>query len=454
MHHRIADALATGGANGDDGRAARIALHYERGGDPRSAAAYFDRAAIHAERRSAYRESAAYVRAALAQSAAADDPTAAAAQGGLQLRLAGLLSLVESYGAPAVGEALAAARDAFHACGSPRGLFMAELGLGRYELARGHYDVAAAYIDRALGLTESTLAPLRAVACCWAGFAAALRAELEHAAAAFEEGLAAPESPGLLRDMDAHRLMLSQSAIVLAVRGDLRAGEQRAAAALERARANARPGDLTQALLLETERATFLRAPDVGRVAAAETITMKREAGLPSFLVLARFYEALFDDGRPAVRITAMHDAITERRRLGDRWHESLLLTLVAELELRAGDVASARASIDAAAAHVARSGERHYQAEVQRVQGEISRIAGGPDGAVDGGRLLHEARATARAQGARLWELRAATSLASHTRDGRAMADLAHIVGVFPPGSVSSDLRRARNVLAAADDR
>ncbi len=451
LHRGIAAALAAARPNDEDGVAGRVAMHYARGGDSRNAIAYFDRAATYAERHSAYRESAAHLRAALDQAAAGATTVPAERIGAMQLRVAGLLSFVESYGAMKVGDALAAARDAFAARAAPQGQFMAELGIGRYELVRGRHDAALPHVARILEMSATVLQPLRAVACCWAGFAASLRGELARACALFEEGLAAPEAPGLLRDMDAHRLMGSQSAIVLGVRGDLAGGRARAEAALERARGNARPGDLTQALLLETERATFLRDHDVGRVYAAETIRMAHEAGLPSFLVLARFYQALFDTGRPAARIAAMREAIVERRRLGDRWHESLLLTLLAETELEAGDVESARATIDAARGYVAESNERHYLAEVQRVQGESRCAVGDADAAANGTRLLADAVETAAGQGARLLALRAATSLARHARDGGAAGELVRHVEVFPSAVESWDLKEARAVLAAS---
>jgi DNA-binding winged helix-turn-helix (wHTH) protein len=456
LHCRMAAALEAGHRDDLDVVAGRVATHYERGGDASKAVEHFNRAAAYAERRFAYREGASYLRAALAHVAALGGAAGCTELvGWMQLRLAGFLSFVMGYGAAEIGEALAAARTVFLTSGSVQGQFMAELGLGRYELVRANCDAAALHTGRLLVLAQSTLRPLRAVACCWAGFVASLRGELEIAGALFDEGLAAADAPGLLRDMDVHRLMGSQSAIVMTVRGDPAGGRVRAEAALDRARANGRPGDLTQALQLETERAAFLRDWDAGRAATAETTRMAHESGLPSFTALAQFYDALFDGDRPSPeRIAAMRVAIAERRRLGDRWHESMLLTLVAEVELEHGDVEGAQASIAAAAVHVVRTNERHYQAEMERVQGEIACVVGEHDGAPDARRWFGKAVKTARAQRARLWELRAATSLArlapDRGTDGSAADGLARVMEAFLPDATCPDLEAARSVLAA----
>src|SRR5262249_36561694 len=160
----------------------------------------------------------------------------------------------------------------------------------------------------------------------------------------------------------------------------------------------------THACVLATERFVFLRARRTGHALATEGIALATDNGFPSFLAFSRFYEALLDDGRAsAARLAVMQDAIAERRRLGDRWNEALLFGLLAEAQLGDGDVAGALASLDAAEAHVARTDERYFEAELLRVRGACA-LAAGARGVADAVRCFRQAASRAREQGALLW--------------------------------------------------
>jgi predicted ATPase len=76
-----------------------------------------------------------------------------------------------------------------------------------------------------------------------------------------------------------------------------------------------------------------------------------------------------------------------------------------------AGRFDEARATLDEAIAQMERHGERVHEAELYRLRGELMAEGGdaGPDGALAD---FERALAVARAQGARLFELRAAISL------------------------------------------
>ena len=89
-------------------------------------------------------------------------------------------------------------------------------------------------------------------------------------------------------------------------------------------------------------------------------------------------------------------------------------------------------------------NGERWMWSEVQRVRGELS---GDPQTAEA---LFEAAIETARAQGARAWALRAATSLA-RLRPDKAREVLAPWVETFTEGFQTKDLLAAREVLQQA---
>jgi len=109
-----------------------------------------------------------------------------------------------------------------------------------------------------------------------------------------------------------------------------------------------------------------------------------------------------------------------------------------------------------AALAHLAeaqhfaeQTGERCYQAETLRLRGEVFLGLGDPAAAEAS---YHEAIAIAQQQSAKLWELRAATSLARLWRDQRKRLEardlLAHVYGWFTEGFATPVLQEAKALL------
>jgi predicted ATPase len=101
--------------------------------------------------------------------------------------------------------------------------------------------------------------------------------------------------------------------------------------------------------------------------------------------------------------------------------------------------------AIDAARA----SGERWFEAEMYRLKGELS-LAGGDRAAAEA--CFLSAIGFAREQSAKLWELRAATSLARLWREQGRRAEasdlLAPIYAWFTEGLATADLRDAKALL------
>jgi predicted ATPase len=123
-------------------------------------------------------------------------------------------------------------------------------------------------------------------------------------------------------------------------------------------------------------------------------------------------------------------------------------LALLAEVQLAAGRADEASTTLASALSGSARTGECWFDAELLRRQGEL--LAGSdPIRAED---CLRRALLLAGSQRARLWELRAATSLARFLagRDGRGAGRdlLAPIVASFGDGQDMPDLWRARALL------
>ena len=129
------------------------------------------------------------------------------------------------------------------------------------------------------------------------------------------------------------------------------------------------------------------------------------------------------------------------------------LMASVAEIEGDNGDIEGAVALLERAARLVESSREQWCEAEIIRLQARFG--ARDPD---DVTKLLQASLAKAREQGARLWELRTATSLAelwcNQDRHGAARDLLAPIHTGFTEGSGTPDLVAARTLLGEIDVR
>ena len=113
------------------------------------------------------------------------------------------------------------------------------------------------------------------------------------------------------------------------------------------------------------------------------------------------------------------------------------------------GQIDDALTLLDDALRIVARTGERWFAAELHRLKGKVLLRQGHPEAAEE---LYRQALSIAREQQAKLWELRAAVSLARLRRDqgGRAEAHdlLAPVYSWFTEGFATPDLKEAKALL------
>ena len=129
----------------------------------------------------------------------------------------------------------------------------------------------------------------------------------------------------------------------------------------------------------------------------------------------------------------------------------TLSFTCGLQAQAHAGDGAleEGMAAIEEAFALVARTGERFWEAELHRIQGDILALRGDAPGAVSSYRTALD---VARRQDARSWELRAANSLCrlwqGQGMRAEARALLAGIYGWFSEGFDAPDLQEAAALL------
>jgi predicted ATPase len=138
----------------------------------------------------------------------------------------------------------------------------------------------------------------------------------------------------------------------------------------------------------------------------------------------------------------------------GEAWtpYHNALLARACEI---AGQIEEAMALLDEALQIVERTGGRWFAAELNRHKGRLLLRQGNSEAAEE---LYRKALSIAEEQGAKLWELRAAVSLARLRRDQGRCAEardlLAPIYGWFTEGFDTPDLKEAKALLDATRHR
>jgi len=157
----------------------------------------------------------------------------------------------------------------------------------------------------------------------------------------------------------------------------------------------------------------------------------------------------LITGGNVEQAIARMCRGVVEAESSGTRYCMSLLLAVLAEAHLARAAVADGLAAVDRAMEYAELSGERFWEAEINRVRGELFRCAGDHESAEQ---CYRHGLAVAGAQGALSLELRAATSLARLLHDSDRTAEardtLSAVYGRFTEGFDTPDLVDARTLL------
>jgi len=148
--------------------------------------------------------------------------------------------------------------------------------------------------------------------------------------------------------------------------------------------------------------------------------------------------------------LTVLREGVAQYEGAGQYVASSFFHALLVEGLLEQDQLQDALDELIVVEAFVERSGERRHLPELHRLEGECLR---GRDGRAAGARF-ETAISVAREQGARLWELRAATSLASLRAADGERNTARHLVDAamdgFDDGCDLPDVRRARAQRAA----
>jgi predicted ATPase len=183
--------------------------------------------------------------------------------------------------------------------------------------------------------------------------------------------------------------------------------------------------------------------------AAIELATEHRFALLSGWATSLRGW-TLAQQGQVEEGITQIRRGLADYRATGAAMDQTHVLALLAETYGLAGQTGAGREVPAEALAEADSTGERHYLAELHRLKGELLLRHDEADAETS----FCQAPEVARNQGARSWELRAASSLGRlYHRQGKteeARPLLAEIVDWFSEGFDTADLEGARALLRA----
>jgi predicted ATPase len=361
--------------------------------------------------------------------------------------------------APEVAEVYARTRELCGEVGDERLLFAALCGQYWYQSQKGELDQTLATAQEVLRLAErqEDTAPLvighriTGTSLFHLGRLTEGREHLEQAVALYDPARHADLAS--LYTFDPRMAGLAFLSWLLLASGYPEQARQRSQEAIEHSRALGHPHSVAHAL----GNACLVHQLCSDRPAVEEhasaLIALATEQEFRFWLAIANIMRgwALAEQEQPEAGIEQMQRGLDDYWATGATLWSPCYLIPLAELLGRTGQVTKGLEIQADALEGVRQTGGRWYEAEVHRQKGELLRLL--PEHEPDEVEACYrQAIAVAREQDAKMWELRAATSLAGWWHDrgrGEEARDLlAPVLGWFTEGSDLPDLQRAQALL------
>jgi class 3 adenylate cyclase/predicted ATPase len=458
LHSQIGDALETHFPELMESQPELLAQHYAEAGLVEKSVAYWSMAGRRSAARSAMAEAAAQLQKGLDQLALLPD-NRPHQQEKLEFwsALGAALRFVKGQASPEMGQAYARARELWEQLGFPAEYLQIPYGLSRHHGYRGEFDLAQRLDEDLLRLSrqrndsaglvlghQSSGRHLMLV-----GKFASSRSHLEEVLALYD-----PISHGALSyQTGSHPRLVAreQLGIALFCLGFPDQALAQSNAAIAEARSLAHPPTLAVSLALGA-RLLSLFGDDAGLGERVEQlIAIATEHGFPHFRAQGAIFRGWVNvkDGYLTEGLSLLRNGLRAYRATGAAlWMPHFVALRAGACDI-AGQVEEAVTLLDDALQIVERTGERWLETELYRHKGELLLRQGHSEA---GEALYRRALTIAKEQEAKLWELRAAISLAKLARDqGRypeARDLLAPVYGWFTEGFDTQDLKVAKALL------
>jgi predicted ATPase len=469
--------------------AAELAVHFERGQAYLQAVQYWSQAADNAGRLHAPREAAALLEKAIGLiEHLPDTPERAQQELALLIAMGVPLLMTRGYGAPEVERTYARARQLCEQLGESPQMIPALAGLFKFYFVRARYRTSRELGERVMRLAEHTsdrfvtLAAhsLIGVSLLNLGDLTAARSHLEQGVALYDLQLHRPLA--LLYGDDPGVVCHSFAALTLWFLGFPDQALRRSEESLALARELSVPYSLAFALSFCAWIRVRRREAAAARVHLEGLQTLAAEHGFSFFLaegtILDGWARAELEPGPDG--IAQIRPGLADYQATGAEMGRPSHLGLLAEACAAAGDFQDGMAAVAEALELVERTGERSYEAELNRLQGELiltaamgspsrsgtssgakarARRSGpglkksaAPDAQAQARECFRRAIEVARRQQALMLELRAVMSLVRAAPDSNSRsADreaLVQVLARFSEGLGTAELKAARALL------
>jgi len=460
LHARIAEALETHSPDMMEDQPELFARHYAEAGLVEKSVACWGKAGRRSAARSAMAEAAAQLQKGLDQlTLLPDTPERQRQKLEFWCALGAVLTTIKGYAAPETGRAYAQARELWEQLGSPSEFLHVPYGQSRYHVHRGEFDLAQRLDEDLLRLSRQRNDAAGLVLghtssgrnLMFVGRLASSRSHLEEVLALYD-----PISHrSLVHQVAFHPQVVAQGAsgIVLFCLGFPDQALAMSNAAIAEARRLAHPTSL--ALSLAFGAALLSLVGDYGALdeRADQLIAVAAKQGFPHWHAVGTIYRGWVKvkNGDVAAGMSLLRSGSAAYRVTGsEAWRPYFIALTAAACEI-AGQIEEGLTLLDEALQIAGRTGERWFAAELNRHKSHLLLRQGHSEAAEE---LYCKALSIAEEQRAKLWELRAAVSLARLCRDrGRhteARDLLAPVYSWFTEGFDTPDLKEAKALLDA----
>jgi predicted ATPase len=458
LHAQIAEALEVQFPELMETQPEIFAQHYEEAGLVEKSVASWAKAGHNSAARSAMAEAAAQLQKGLDQLALLpDNPKRQRQELEFCSALSAVLRAVKGNAAPETGQAYARARELWEQLGSPSEFLRIPYGQSTYHGWRGELDLALRLDEGLLRLSRqrndsaglilghlSSGAHLR-----FAGKFALSRSHLEEVLALYD-----PISHhSLVHQTGVHPHGTAQAFLgnVLFCLGYPDQAVARSNAAIAEDRRLPHPPSLAGSLTIGARLLSLVGDNVVLGEWVDQLVAVTTEQGFPYWGAQGTIYRGWVKvkNGDLAEGISLLRSGSSAYRTTGAEAGMPHFISLLARAREIAGQVEEAVTQLDDALQIVERTGERWLAAELNRYKGQLLLRQGHSDAAEE---LYLKALSIAVEQEAKLWELRAAASLARLRRDQGRRAEardlLAPVYNWFTEGFGTPDLKEAKALL------
>jgi predicted ATPase len=460
-HQRIAQALTSDFPAFITTQPELLAYHYMEAGCTLLASGAWQRAGQQAAERSAYVEAISHFSQGLALlQELPDTPERTQQELFIQTSLGPALMATRGFAAPEVERAYARARELCQQLGETPQLFPVLRGLWRYYGVRADFQAAHTLGEQLLWLAQSTQDDALLLeahlalgsALFWGGDFVSARVHLEEVNALYDPQR--HHAHALSYGLDPGVVGLSYAAQVLWCLGYADQALQRNLDSLMLAQAFPHPHTLAHARGFAAALQQFRREVPAVIEQADAVMALSREQAFPQWLAWGAILRGwvLVEQDRSPEGVAQMQEGLEAFDHLGAALGRPYWLALLAEAAARVGQVEEGLRTLTQALDAIQISGERRWEAEIYRLQGELLLSRGATSGS-EAEACFQQALSTARRQRARSLELRAAMSLSRlWGRLGKrveARELLSATYDWFTEGFDTADLQEARALLA-----